>query len=236
MSRLALLVSLLLVLAACDSAEETSPTTFSVTVANVSTPGTVDTERAMGTVPLSPPTYAVFTGDDPMFVVGQSANLGTERIAEDGFPDEMLAILAAASNVSTSGAQPSPGGPDDGPALFAGESATFTVTARPGDRLQLETMFVQSNDWFYGFTGGGLRLFAGDDPVSGDVTDRLAVYDAGTEADTAPGTGPDQKPVQDPTATDVGPDESVPVRAAADRHSFAIPANDRVIRVTITPM
>ena len=34
-------------------------------------------------------------------------------------------------------------------ALAPGESATFTFTASPGDKLQLMTMFVQSNDWFY---------------------------------------------------------------------------------------
>ena len=68
------------------------------------------------------------------------------------------------------------------------------------------------------------------------MTSRLLVYDSGTEQDTAPGTGPDQKPVQAPTATDVGPDESVPVATAASRHpSFTIPANNRVIRVTVTP-
>ena len=237
-SALALLVPLLL--AGCDS-DDDAPQTFEVTVANVSTPGTIDSPRAMGTVPLSPPAYAVFRGDDPMFSVGELANEGTERIAEDGFPDAMVALLSGAATVSASGAVTSPGGPDGGPAFFAGESASFTVTARPGDRLQLETMFVQSNDWFYAFTGGGLELFDGDTPVSGDVTARLAVYDAGTEQDTAPGTGPTsppgpvQKPVQDPMATDVGTDESVPVAAAASRHSFTIPANSRVIRVTVTP-
>ena len=96
-------------------------------------------------------------------------------------------------------------------------------------------MFVQSNDWFYGFTDGGLELFDDGDPISGDVTTRLAVYDAGTEQDTAPGTGPDQKPVQDPMATDVGPDESVAIARAADRHpSFTIPATSQVIRVTVS--
>ena len=235
-----------LVLAGCDSTDDVvvpTPTAFTVTVENVSTPGTVDTPRAMGTVPLSPPAWAVFDGDDPFFASGELANLGTERIAEDGFPDEMLAILDDADDVSAFGAETSPGGPDNGPALFAGEQVTFTVQARPGDRLQFETMFVQSNDWFYAFTGGGLDLFDDrDTPVSGDVTARLAVYDAGTEEDTAPGTGPTappgpvQKPVQAPDATDVGTDESVPVARAGTRHpSFTIPANGRVIRVTITP-
>ena len=230
-------------LSGCDSTDTdaTTPRTFTVTVENVSTPQTVATDRAMGTVPLSPPTYAVFTGSDPMFRIGEIANEGTARIAEDGFPDQMVALLSGLSTVSASGAMPSPGGPDNGPALFAGESVTFSFTARPGDRLQMETMFVQSNDWFYGFSGGGLALFNGTTPVSGDVTAQLGVYDAGTEEDTAPGTGPTmlpgpvQKPVQPPTATNYGTDENVPVQTAAARHpQFTIPANDQVIRVTVT--
>lgn len=231
-------------LAGCDSTDDDDapvPRTFSVTVANVSAPGTVDTPRAMGTVPLSPPAYAVFTGADPMFALGQRANEGTERIAEDGFPDAMVALLGGTSSVTASGAAPSPGGADMGPALFAAlmglpaESVTFTVTAVPGQRLQMETMFVQSNDWFISFRDGGLALFDGDTPVSGDVTGRLEVYDAGTEADTAPGTGDFQKPVQDPMATNVGPDDPNPNIRLASTSGFSIPSLDRVIRVTIQP-
>ncbi len=230
----------LLTLTACGDDDDTTmvlqPTTFELKIENVSQPNTIATDRAMGTVPLSPPAVAVFTGDDPMFTPGQRANLGTARIAEDGFPDEMLAILSGASNVTQQGAAPSPGGPDNGPALFAGESVTITLMAQPGDKLQFETMFVQSNDWFYAFTGGGIDLFTGDTPLSGEVTGRVDVYDAGTEQDTAPGTGPDQKPVQDPMATNVGPDEDVNIQLARQRHpSFTVPANNAVIRVTLTP-
>jgi hypothetical protein len=230
-----------LVLFGCDSNDDddNTPRTFTVTIENVSTPGTIDSPRAMGIVPLSPPAYAVFDGDDPMFTEGQMANEGTERIAEDGFPDAMVALLSGISRVTASGAAPSPGGPMNNPALFNGESVTITVTARPGQRFQFETMFVQSNDWFYAFDDGGLDLFDDNDPISGDVTSRLVLYDAGTEEDTAPGTGPTappgpvQKTVQDPMATDVGTDESVTIQEAADRHSFDIPANNQVIRVTV---
>ena len=62
------------------------------------------------------------------------------------------------------------------------------------------------------------------------------LYDAGTEEDTAPGTGPFQKPVQDPQATDVGPAESVPIAPARERHpGFMIPDNSAVIRVMVMP-
>ncbi len=75
-------------------------------------------------------------------------------------------------------------------------------------------MFVQSNDWFYSFSGGiGLQPFNDETPVTGDVTSALELYDAGTEADTPPGTGPDQKPVQ---ATDnQGPSETVVITGAS---------------------
>lgn len=225
----------------CDSTKiDDVPRMFTVTVTNVSAPATIASDRAGGTVPLSPPVYSVFVGDNPMFESGELANVGTERIAEDGFPEEMLAILSAAPNVSLSGVLTAEGGPDAGPAFFAGESASFTFTAEPGDKLQLETMFVQSNDWFYSFSDGGLELWDANGAIDGDVTSRLTLYDAGTEMDTAPGTGPVsppggvQKPVQDPDATNVGDDESVVIQPAADRHNFTIPQTSDVIQITIS--
>ena len=225
-----------LVLAGCggDDGGPAAERTFTVRVENVSTPNTVPTARANGTVPLSPGVYAVFTGANPLFTVGERADAGTERIAEDGFPMTKAAAVAALSNVR-GGTFEAPGGPDNLPALAAGEAATFTITAAPGARLQMETMFVQSNDWFYAFGENGLPLFDGDAPVSGDVTGRLVLYDAGTEEDTAPGTGPSQKPAQDPQATNVGPaDDNTAIRLA-NTNPFAIPATAAVIRVTITP-
>lgn len=221
--------------------------TFTVTVEAVSTPGTVDTERAMGVVPLSPGAWAVYTGANPAFTVGESANAGTELIAEDGFPGGSLPpesggladTLAAAENVTDSGTFVASGG-DLAPALAPGASAEFTASASPGDLLTMETMFVQSDDWFYGFDG--LSLFDGDRPISGTVTNELGLYDAGTEVDAPPGHGPTsppgavQKPVQDPMATDVGTDEHEPVQLASERHpDYDIPATDEVIEVTITP-
>ena len=208
---------------------------FTVRIENVSTPNLISTPRADGTVPLSPGAYAVYDHYNPMFTTGQAADEGIARIAEDGFPMQEASELQSMSEV-LSGTFASPGGPDDGPAIFAGEVATFTFKASPGERLQLATMFVQSNDWFYAFGDKGLDLFDGADAVEGDVTHKLVLYDAGTEEDTAPGTGPFQKPVQDPMATNVGPDDSVnQIQKASTRHpGFTIPATSAVIRVTIS--
>ena len=207
---------------------------FTVTVENVSTPGTLDTDRANGVVPLSPPVWAVYDGENPAFVPGEHANEGTGIVAEDGFPTTLTETLASAENVAESGVAPSPGGAIEGPPLGPSESVEFGFSAAPGDQFTMETMFVQSNDWFYGFEG--LSLFEGSEPIAGDVTDAIAVYDAGTEVDTAPGTGPDQKPAQDPEAMDVGPKEDEPIQLAAERHpDFDVPDASEVIEVTITP-
>lgn len=221
--------------------DEKKSTKFMVRIENVSQPNTLEVERANGIVPLSPGVYAVYPGsaylgNNPIFLLGAPADEGTERIAEDGFP-MMKADMLKDFPFVKSGVFASPGGPGNNPALFPGEHATFTITAKPGDRLQIQTMFVQSNDWFYGFANKGLSLFNGNNPISGDVTEYLMLFDAGTEEDTPPGTGPFQKPVQDPMATDVGPADSyVLIAPARERHpQYMIPANHQVIKVTVTP-
>jgi hypothetical protein len=229
---------------------QAAETTFEVTVENVSTPGLLDTDRAMGVVPLSPGVFVTFEGDDPAFTVGEIADSGTTLIGEDGFPGPMpfitepteLEILTADDAALQVGTFAAPGGTPDVPGIFPGETATFSFTATSGQRLQIETMFVQSNDWFFAFGNGGLALFDGDTPISGDVTSELVIYDAGTEVDTQPGTGPTaplggvQKPVQDPMATDVGDAENEPIQDARERFAdFDIPDNNQIIRVTISP-
>lgn len=229
--------------AGCEKIEEVvdlekdkqKATTFTVRVENVSQPNTLEVERLNGIVPLSPGAFAVYPKINPLFLPGTMADEGTENIAEDGFP--MLKAKSLMNNplVRMSGTFDSPGGPGDSPALLPGESATFTIAAMPGDKLNLETMFVQSNDWFYGFGENGLDLFHGNTPISEDVTEHLVLYDAGTEEDSAPGTGPFQKPVQ--PGPDTGQADNFKLIAPArERHpEFMIPANNKVIRVTISP-
>lgn len=242
--------------AACGDDDDDSsagggdPVEFTVTVENVSTPGTVDTDRADGVVPLSPGPYAVFEGEDPLFTPGEPASSGTRLLAEDGFPgpqdfiedETALESLEANESASDVGVFTAPEDAPMSPAIVPGQSATFTVMASEGERLQIETMFVQSSDWFYAFGDGGLELFADGEPVSGDVTDQIALYDAGTEEDAAPGAGgmmppgPVQKPVQGPMDVNVGTDEEEPVQLVSERSfDFDVPETSDVISVTLTP-
>ena len=213
----------------CGDDDPLTPVTqsFTVTIENVSTSQTVATDRADGIVPISPGAYAVFTGANPIFTVGGTADAGLEAIAEDGVTDQTVATLNADANVTSGGAFKNVDGP-----ILPGKPATFTFTATEGQKLQLATMFVQSNDWFYSFGNGGIDLFNGTTPISGDVTSSLVLYDAGTEEDTAPGTGDFQKTAQDEGTVNVGPaDDDTTIRVAG---GFTIPATNDVIRVTIT--
>ncbi len=111
------------------------------------------------------------------------------------------------------------------------------ITAEPGQKLQIQIMFVHSNDWFYSFGDGGLSLFDGDSPINCNMTSKLILYDAGTEADEPPGVGITQKSDQDPLSYNIGPDDSLNmITDAVSRHpTFVIPSTASVIRVTVTP-
>ena len=190
------------------------------------------------TVPLSPGAYAVHTDAVQLFEVGQAASQGIEDIAEDGIPAALVTALDGADGVRTAAAFTQPEGSDgDGP-IGPGGSYTFTITAERGDRLSFATMYIQSNDYFYGFGEEGLELFDGSNPVSGDVTDEVALYDAGTEVDEEPGVGLNQI-IR--SAPDVGEaEDGVIVQVAegdgdGDDDGFSYPAPDEIVRVTVTP-
>ena len=136
-------------LVGCDDDDDLNvvplPRTFTVRIENVSTPGTLAVDRLQGVVPLSPGVWIVSDGSQSLFTLGGTASTGTERIAEDGDNAVAAAALDAIANLQN-GAFSSPGGADNMPTLGPGESVTFTITATPGQRLQLQTMFAQSND------------------------------------------------------------------------------------------
>jgi hypothetical protein len=70
--------------------------------------------------------------------------------------------------------------------------------------------------------------------VSGDLTSRLHLWDAGTEVNQEPGFGASQAPRQ--MAPNTGASEKKPVRLVAEtKDGFAYPAVAQTIRVTITP-
>lgn len=190
-----------------------NPRTFVVTIDSP--------EGAPG--PLSPGVFVIHKDGTPLFDRGQmDRGQGLEGIAEDGDPSALGANLSNATVFNT------PVG-DDGPGpATPGKSYQFTFTAEPGDRLSFATMYVQSNDGFYAPGSTGLALFEGNVPVTGNVTDQILLWDAGTEVNQAPGEGADQAPRQ--SGPNVGASESEPIQLIEERDNFDYQNN---IRVTI---
>jgi len=172
---------------------------------------------------ISPGLIAVASTDNVLFRPGaMAADTGLEQLAEDGNPHPLLTVLQIKRGVKIT--------------EFLIPNLHYRVTAEPGDKLYFAVMFVHSNDLFYAFGPTGLPLF--DDygnPVSGDVTRFVDLWDAGTEVNERPGVGPNQAPRQ--VAPNAGQEESNPVRLISEvNDGYTYPPTDKVIRVTVTPL
>jgi hypothetical protein len=193
--------------------------TFKVIISNVSKSDTLQVPGAAATkAPIAPGVYVVAPDAATVFAPGKPAGKhGLEALAEDGSSEGLLKTLKAKYGDSAD--------------MFA-PGLEFEIQAKPGDRLSFATMFVQSNDKFYGPADGGISLFdASGKPVSGGLTSLVQLFDAGTEKDELPGAGPNQAPRQ--KAMNQGPSEGGNVRVSDD--GFAYPPVESVIKVTITP-
>ncbi|RYZ38774.1 MAG: hypothetical protein EOO71_22610 [Myxococcaceae bacterium] len=132
------------------------------------------------------------------------------------------------------------GGTAPGP-LAPGDSYEFSFTAGTRHRLSFVSMFGQSNDWFFGTAPQGIPLYDNGQPVSGDITSQVFLWDAGTEVDEEPAVGPHTGPKQS-TSTD-GPGAKDPnpnVRRLAmpsrlsDGRTFDMPPVTSMIRVRLS--
>lgn len=187
--------------------------------------------------PISPGVYAVHGQSEPLYSLGLADRAqGLERLAEDGnngpLLDAMVGI-AAGGELADAGAFEIPlGATAKGPAR-PGDAYEITVSGLPGDRVSFATMFGMSDDWFFATMPDGIALFdAWDMPVSGDVSDQLAIYDAGTENDQELAIGPDTGPQQ--PAPDTGAADPVHQVREVAAAAYGLPASAH-LRVTLTP-
>ncbi|MBX2885601.1 MAG: CHRD domain-containing protein [Granulosicoccus sp.] len=209
-------------------------TSFVIRLENVSTPETLNvaSDNSTQAVPLSPGAFIVHreVADSPLLLPRDAANAGLEAVAEDGntAPYATAVPGSAVFNTPVGATEPGPIGP--------GGAYEFTIKAVDGDKLDFVTMFIPSNDWFYTATDAdnSLDLFAGGQPVSGEVLESdIAIWDAGTEFDEEPGTGPNQVQRQEaPNTGDPDPDTRV---SSLNGRGQSVSLNGRVLRVTITP-
>jgi cytochrome c1 len=182
---------------------------------------------------ISPGVYVVHRDPAPLFTAGVAdAGRGLERIAEDGNPTDLAAAVAAAFP-GASGVFTTPTGAAAAGPATPGNAYTFEVTAEPGDRLSLVTMFGWSNDWVFATHPDGIALFAADGtPASGDLSAELGIYDAGTEVDQELAIGPDTAPQQ--AAPDTGAADAMDLVRAVSADRYPVPASAH-LRLTLTP-
>ena len=155
--------------------------------------------------------------------------------AEDGPTGPLEKSLQGQPGIIHVGSTDTPVGASGPGDIEPGGAFEFKVTAKPGERLTIATMFVQSNDLFYAPREEGIALFdASGKPIAGDVTSQILLWDAGTEVNEEPGLGPNQGPLQ--PGPNTGPAEHGVVRPITEvKDGFHYPTVPEVLRVTITP-
>ncbi|GAA4823771.1 spondin domain-containing protein [Algivirga pacifica] len=118
-------------------------------------------------------------------------------------------------------------------AVAPGESLSFSFNAGQGHYLSFANMFVQTNDVFFAPEATGIALYDESGvALTGDITELIALWDAGTEENEAPGEGPNQAPRQE--APNTGTDEGGVVSLLSDvQDGFTYPAVNELIQVTV---
>lgn len=178
---------------------------------------------------LSPGLFVVTERKMDFFKAGKKANNGLEAQAEDGNPEILAKNLLTKIGSAYMGIFNKPAGTAMPAPILPNGVYEFEFTAAEGMKLNFIAMYGQSNDLFYA-PEKAIDLFADGEAVSGDITDRLMLWDAGTEVNQAPGIGSDQAPRQ--KATNTGAAENIKVGLVKD--GFSYPNTKDVLRVTIS--
>ena len=201
--------------------------TFLVRIENVSGDSDLPT-------PFAPGVWVLHSEAGPLFTTGEAdRGYGLEALAEDGDPSHLAAALSDME--LHAGVFNTPAGSDAPGVLLPGGAYEFEVKATPDTPyLSFATMLVQSNDLFVGPDETGIALFDMDgmamDMMMHDVTADLLLWDAGTEANEEPGTGPNQAPRQ--SGANTGPADGMATVHVVD-DEFTYPEVTALLKVTI---
>ncbi len=204
---------------------------FKVRIENISSGEQTNASGTKYPFALSPGMYVVSEKEMPLFKIGKKAGLGIEMQAEDGNPIGLIDALSGKVGNARLGFFNKPVGAEMPAPILPGGAFEFEVDAVEGQKLTLTTMFGQSNDLFYA-PSKAIELFEKGQPLSGNITDKLQLWDAGTEVNEEPGTGANQAPRQKMANT--GMTEKGVVKLVVD--GFEYPTTKSVLKVTVTPV
>ena len=231
---LAVVMTAQFAVATASRARRAQATKFTVRVENISDPeGMMASNGAKFPFALSPGMFVLDAKNNPLFTEGKPARNGLEMQAEDGDPSGLVASLVAMHHASNlHGVFNTPAGAMGPGPIRPGDSFEYSFTAMPGMKLFSTMMFGQSNDWFYSQDANGIALFdAKGNAMSGDITNKFVLWNAGTEVDEEIGIGPNQGPRQ--KAPNTGVDEHGVVHRVKDARFTG--KNAEFFRITITP-
>jgi len=203
--------------------------TFKVRVENVSnSDGLAAADGSKYPFALSPGMYVVTSEKMNFFKVGKKANDGLELQAEDGNPELLSKKLLTVVGSLRMGIFNMPVGMDKPAPILPNGAYEFTFAAEEGMKLNFIAMYGQSNDLFYA-PEKAIDLFVKGEAITGDITDKLILWDAGTEVNQAPGIGDQQAPRQ--KEANMGASENSVVSLVKD--GFSYPNTKDVLKVTI---
>lgn len=203
---------------------------FKVRIENIAASEIATDGGAVYPFALSPGLFIVNHKKQYFFDEGGRANMALELQAEDGNPELLYRRLLTKVGGIYMGVFNIPVGAEKPGPLLPGGSYEFSFKAEEGMRLNLIAMFGQSNDLFYSPKAAVDLFDKSGSPLSGDITDSLLLWDAGTEVNQAPGVGDEQAPRQ--RMANTGKAEKGVVQLVKD--GFNYPNTKDVLRVTIT--
>ena len=161
MSQRTLSISVLatLLLAIGGVSAQAADQTFTVRIENVSVGNILKLSNGKtAAVKVAPVLYVIHTNRAPLFTSGEpDRGKGLEALAEDGPTGPLEKSLKGQPGIIHVGSTDTPVGAS-GPGDIEPGGA-FEFTAKPGERLTIATMFVQSNDLFYAPREEGIALF-----------------------------------------------------------------------------
>ncbi|HEA30990.1 MAG TPA: hypothetical protein ENH91_13525 [Leeuwenhoekiella sp.] len=188
------------------------------------------------TYPASPGGWVVHDhGTKPLFTEGSpDYGQGVEAIAEDGSEVILGTNLDNLSGEEESAVFNTPEGSTSPGAILPGSKYTFSIKAAANENLSFATMLAATNDVFFAPKDEGIALFdENGNPISGDITDQVYLWDAGTEVNEEPAIGPNT--VTNQLAPDTGEEENGNVMLLSDvNDGFNYPTVAQTLKVTIT--
>jgi hypothetical protein len=211
-------------------AKKKNEKTFKVRIENISPADGVATEGGSKyPFALSPGLFVVNHRKNYFFNEGERADAALETQAEDGNPELLSKKYLTKVGSIFMGVFNRPVGSDAPAPILPGGAYEFTFTASEGMKLSFVTMYGQSNDLFYSQKQAVDLFDANGNPLTGDITNTLVLWDAGTEVNQAPGIGDEQAPRQKMANT--GKAENGKIGEVKD--AFTYPNTKDVVRVTI---